>query len=329
MEILVDKKPIDFELEGGETLQEVISALNEWTARGNNVIMDLKLNGDPISLDEALTSSRKVEEIETLEMEMQGIEEMALSSLYEARDYLPRLIAGVDETTDLVKLKEFADGLAWIDKIIAKVGSLLKLDYNKICIDEESIEEKRAKLKEVEGLLGQEIRQENIGGATTVLKEKAESILEDWTAVLPQLIEEIPQKVDPQNLLNRLKEISSRIPAISKQIEKVSVDLQTGNEAEAMQQFQGIIDELSDMIHLLREARGSFDLDYQTIKVKDQTVEERSQELDELLSEIITAFENEDVVMLADLLEYELSPLLSRWEEVIVAITAQVENKIN
>lgn len=172
-------------------------------------------------------------------------------------------------------------------------------------------------------------REEDIEEASVIIKEESKPLLEDWKVLLPKLIEMIvPQKVDSQTILKRLKEVC-QMQDLSKQIEAVSIDLQTGNERKAMEQFQGIIDRLSDMIHLLQEVKISFGLDYRAIQVKDQTVEQRSEELDELLSEIITAFENEDLVMLADLLEYELSPLLSRWEEVIAAITVEVEKKIN
>ncbi len=329
MKILVNQRPIDFEIGVTETLKDVVSLLNKWTAEGNAIIVDLKIDGKSIQLEEAINSPLKIDEIEVLEMELQGVEEMVKEGLEEVENYLPRLIIGIDQIAELSRLKEFVEGLEWLNEVITKAGSLMKWDYNKLCVDEELIEKKRDGLVEIASLLKEKVENKDMEGASTILKDRVKPLLEGWVEALPTLIKKIPKKEDTQALLSKLKGVSSRFPDLSKEIEKISVYLQTGEMTEAMEQFQKTIDELQSMIHLLQEIRIFFDLDYRGIKVKEETIEERCQELDELLSEIITAFENEDIVMLADLLEYELSPLLSRWGEVITAVIAEVEKRIN
>ncbi|HAV43207.1 TPA: hypothetical protein DCX15_04255 [bacterium] len=329
MKILVNQRPIDFEIGVTETLKDVVSLLNKWTAEGNAIIVDLKIDGKSIQLEEAINSPLKIDEIEVLEMELQGVEEMVKEGLEEVENYLPRLIIGIDQIAELSRLKEFVEGLEWLNEVITKAGSLMKWDYNKLCVDEELIEKKRDGLVEIASLLKEKVENKDMEGASTILKDRVKPLLEGWVEALPTLIKKIPKKEDTQALLSKLKGVSSRFPDLSKEIEKISVYLQTGEMTEAMEQFQKTIDELQSMIHLLQEIRIFFDLDYRVIKVKEETIEERCQELDELLSEIITAFENEDIVMLADLLEYELSPLLSRWGEVITAVIAEVEKRIN
>jgi hypothetical protein len=332
MEILVNGKPIEFELEGGETLKEIISSLNEWVYKGGNTITDLKIDGEKVEFDEAARSTRSVDEIKTIEMEIRMPEELALSSMEDAVPYLRRLLDGIDDVKEISKFREFIDGLEWFKEVCKRSESVLKLEYGEIYIDNRSIEARMSEYEEMVGLLRRKVNDKDLSGGRELLKTETKPILEDWIKVVPQMIERIPQEIKDKitglaqtTLLERLNKAIDEIPGISKRLETVSLDLQTGNEHRAMESFQEITEELSDMIHLLQETERNFGLDYRSIRVEDQTVHERALEMDELLSEIITAFENKDIVMLSDLLEYELSPAIQRWKDVLKTIFDQIK----
>lgn len=329
MEIFVNGRPIEFEVNGGETLSEVVSSLNEWAYKGGNTITELIVDGKRLELQDAIASSCKIDEIKRIEMEIRMPEELALSSMEDAVPYIDRLLEGIKGIDDIQKLHRFIDGINWLKEVVKRSEDILRLRYVEIKVDNRSIEERKRELEEVIELLKE--KREDLSNATDLLKKKVGPILEEWRRVIPRLLEEVPHEIRDKvtgraqtTIIDKLDKAMEGIPEISRTLETISLDLQTGNEHRAMESLQRITDELSGMIRLLQEAERIFGLDYRSMKIGDQTIHERSVEMDELLSEMITAFENEDIVMLADLLEYELSPLIMRWREVIEGVVKGV-----
>jgi hypothetical protein len=72
------------------------------------------------------------------------------------------------------------------------------------------------------------------------------------------------------------------------------------DEKEANRHFVKFLESYRDLIQMLRQSEGILKLDFQENLVS----------LEKLSDEIIAAQEKEDWIMLADLLEYELAPLL-------------------
>jgi len=83
-------------------------------------------------------------------------------------------------------------------------------------------------------------------------------------------------------------------------VKKISGLFRMADEKEANKHFIKFLESYRDLIQMLRQSEGILKLDFQ----------EKLVSLEKLSDEIIAAQENADWIMLADLLEYELAPLL-------------------
>ncbi|MDI6795018.1 MAG: hypothetical protein QME81_19475 [bacterium] len=224
MEVKVNGRPLDVELEEENNLGEVLKGLTEWIARQGKGILHARLNGEVFPVMDKKIASMPLEDIHTLELEI--VE----------REILPE---GEEE-------------------MFAPTESL-----------------------------------------------------------------------DASTIIEQLMEIKTHIPDLAGQLESVSISLTTGGQAQAMDLLQGVAKSIDEIITLLKNTRRLFDLDYQLIQIGEQNIEDKIMDLKSLLAEIIITFENNDLVMLSDLLEYELAPMLSGWEEVLTILITEVEKRVN
>ncbi|MEW5768158.1 MAG: hypothetical protein AB1797_11160 [bacterium] len=224
MEIRVNGKPLEVELEAEKTLGEIMDGLTRWVIEQGKVVLHVILNGQTLLAADQEAASIPLEDIKTLELEI--IEKEALSEEDEA------------------------------------------------------------------------------------LFMKAETL-------------------DATTILENMMEMKTRIPDLAAQLEGVSIGLTTGGQAQAMDLLQGVTRSIDEMISLLKDTRRLFDLEYQGIQIGEQSIEDKIMNLKSLLAEIITAFEHNDLVMLSDLLEYELAPMLSSWGEVMDVLITEIEKRVN
>ncbi|MBU0599650.1 hypothetical protein KKD87_00790 [bacterium] len=137
------------------------------------------------------------------------------------------------------------------------------------------------------------------------------------------------KRVATKDLLAELASFKDKLNLLTKDLIDVAVKLQTGNDLKAMEAFQDDITILEDLITLTHNSGRCFNLNYSQIKVNEKTVEEEILALKDLLKEVIMAFENKDMVMLCDLLEYELSPLMEGWLDLIDRLKEETKARLN
>jgi hypothetical protein len=83
------------------------------------------------------------------------------------------------------------------------------------------------------------------------------------------------------------------------------------DEAEALEVYQDLLDVIRDFLGMIGLLRSEFSLG------QDTALEQAVEDLSSLFSEILEVQENEDWVLLADILEYEFTPLVERWRAII------------
>jgi hypothetical protein len=97
----------------------------------------------------------------------------------------------------------------------------------------------------------------------------------------------------------------------------VSELFRVSEESEANEKYAEFVESLRLFWQMVNEVQTILNLDLRTIAFQEGTVEDRVQKLSGLMDQMIKVQEEEDWVMLADLLNYELIPLLQEWKEII------------
>ena len=114
----------------------------------------------------------------------------------------------------------------------------------------------------------------------------------------------------PDNLVVSIKKINDELPAQIKNIEEIAVAFQTGNDREGAQKIELFIDFIYQYVRTCYQVSPVFDIDLSEIVIDGISLLDKNSEIQNFLTEISEVLENNDIISLADILEYEIMPLL-------------------
>jgi hypothetical protein len=119
------------------------------------------------------------------------------------------------------------------------------------------------------------------------------------------------QDLVANNLTNAKEYLEKLVPGFQK-----AADLfRMGNEQEANQYYLQILDGIDWFSQVILTI-----VNAQVDIFKEQNLEERQKNLTNIMAQMLEANQNQDWVLIADLLEYEMTPLYKDWEEVLSKI---------
>lgn len=127
--------------------------------------------------------------------------------------------------------------------------------------------------------------------------------------------------------LETLMDYQDYLPKLSEQFERCAKEFRGGDQRKGFMLFNTSIEFISMFINILDNIRKTFLIDYSTIKCGDKTMMDLNLRMNELAKEILDASEKTDWTQLADLLDYELSPLLYEWMAEIPELMKVVEER--
>ena len=118
--------------------------------------------------------------------------------------------------------------------------------------------------------------------------------------------------------------LKSYLPRFATGTEEIAEYLQKGEDFKAYEQFDDFVTGMEWIMEMLANVARTAELDYRKITYDGRSVQERLNDLLKLVKEIEKTFENRDMVMLSDLLQYEVPPMFNEWlgmsEEIIKEI---------
>jgi hypothetical protein len=114
-----------------------------------------------------------------------------------------------------------------------------------------------------------------------------------------------------KNIANAQDYLNKLIPGI----EKASDLFRTGNEQEANKFFINIIDGMEWFSQVMDSVAKATETESTDIKFVGKSFTDRQGKLVNLTRQMVEANENQDWVLLADLLEYEIQPYYCDWED--------------
>jgi hypothetical protein len=98
--------------------------------------------------------------------------------------------------------------------------------------------------------------------------------------------------------------------------EKISELFRVTDETEANEHYAEYLENLRLFLQMIAQCTQVLHLDLSAIPFQKATVKDEVQKLSGVMDQMLKVQESEDWVMLADLLEYELIPLLRGWESI-------------
>lgn len=154
----------------------------------------------------------------------------------------------------------------------------------------------------------------NLEGIPAEQKEQARSI-----NVISCTIIQLAQEA-VTGALNYLAQLVNPVSQVAKQFS-------TGQIEKAQKNLYILMDGLSTLISLLASLETNFQLEYNRIRINGVSIRGHLQNFRSLVQNLVRAQEQKDNITIADLLEYELTPQLNIWSNILGALRETVEEK--
>ena len=272
MQIFLDEKKIDFQLEKEKTVNDVVKALNRWLLENNFIIQNLKIDNNSHDFtDSDSLKNISVETAEKIEINTISITEFKLAQLDAVQDFFNIVMNNI-KTGD-------TENLFTVLNDYKNIKPLLKSNIDKI-YDSSS-----------EGFIETLIQNRNL---TREQEDKLATFCQNIIVIAESRKYEI---IEPENELESLKNSFERL---SEEIGNVSILLQTGKDKEAMDTVLAFVEFSKKLSRVLN-----------ALEIKhNMPIEENLSEFNTVLTSLCNALENSDSVLVGDLLEYEIVPLI-------------------
>lgn len=318
MEIYVNDHKLDVNLENERTMGDVFQGVSKWVETNGKYIVSCFADGRDFGIQEMggldYANFRRMDFIigEELDVLVSGLEE-----LDRYVDNIGNTLVGRDSLTE-GEARDLAEGMIWIDSIITSAKKLLKLRLDTI--------RPMGKGKNVEEIL------DSLHARVTHLEtvESLESFLEDLRD-LKLFILDLRNRtaildLDKEKLLEIVKEYSENMAAIQRDFISVNEHFQAGRDPKATEILTHSINRLNTLLTALISLKNTHpDLKIESIRVGEEELSQFNQNLNEVLLQIVTALENQDIVSAGDILEYELPDYLERFQPFLNQIIEKIE----
>jgi hypothetical protein len=127
--------------------------------------------------------------------------------------------------------------------------------------------------------------------------------------------------------IETLMDYQDYLPKLSEQLERCAKEFRGGDSRKAFALFGSSVEFIAAFIEILDYIRKTFLIDYATIQCGDKTMMALNLRMHELSAEILQSSEKTDWPHLADLLDYEMSPLLYEWMAEIPELIKIIEER--
>lgn len=120
--------------------------------------------------------------------------------------------------------------------------------------------------------------------------------------------------------INALESIGEYLDELAGMVIKSSGRFRSSNETEANTHFVGCIDGLQTFVGIIDKIRTLNGLDFAKITYESKPVSDREEALLKTLNSIHETQTRKDWVSLADILEFELAPLIMEWKSILATV---------
>ncbi len=326
MELLIEGEKINYSIENEKNVKDIVNALSDWLNENNRMIKSLSIDGAEIQItDEENLIEKQIDDVQKLEINLITPVEIAYNSLYELKQYVTRFVENIENTSDennLIENKQLMlEGINWVLEIIDNSCQILHIEEGKVFYGTNSLYEikQKIKLKFLEINKKKYDNQNYIGLLNEIASDL--KILNNLIPILwnnAQYVMYVNKEIYEKQLVEqKIEEIENVLNNFLPLTEEIGTFFQTGNDKVGLDNVNKILGVLENLIFFLNSMERILKIDYKTLEYEGEPVENKNKELFELIDELYNAFKDKDLVLLSDLLEYELGEKFTEYKEIV------------
>lgn len=329
MEVRINDYPVEIMLENEKNAREVVKSITDWINEKNLIFLGVDIDGN--YHDAAEVPPVPVENIKLINCLVQSRADVVYETVNEGIAYCDRVLGFLqhsgDEGIDADELGDLISGMEWLQEVFSTIAALLKIDLDKVGFRDEKVStyiEKLGALKhKIVTFMSQMKDQDNIDIEESLFYNLREIF--GVFLVSEEMKRLIIDSIDsPDVLLASLKEIKDMLPQQLELLEEIAAAYQTGNDPEGVDKLFRFIDFLFTYTRTCYQVSPVFGVDLKEIVIDGISLEEKNRELQTLMNETMDIMESNDMISLADILEYEIKESLENVDKYIDLLLEQV-----
>ena len=292
MVLKVNGEKLDFTLENEKNALDVVNSTVKAVHNEDALVATVLIDGKYYALEDEALAGMKVDEIGEIDIELSSREELSTDLLVECKGMLKNIAADLRQN-GYAHTVQFQELFNWISGTIQAIGSVTRMN----------LAESRlllSTMKQITDYLNSEEKNEDkipsLASIVENLVDYIEAIRLKITADFDITGDQLEKEIE--KCLTLLPEISSAF--------------QMGKDREALGKINQVISVIELCSFYLQKNLGSF-----TGEEREE-VDEFYKDINSLLNQIVEAFENGDVVLLGDLMEYELPDKLEHYRSLVL-----------
>ncbi len=111
-------------------------------------------------------------------------------------------------------------------------------------------------------------------------------------------------------------------------IVKTTDEIRWGNSVSGFNNFSEYLKGLTTFVQIMEKISEFLKIDYSNILYKDKSIQFYFNELEKILSAVLSNQVEQDYIMLADIVEFELKPNIETWKDILEDMKAKINNSI-
>lgn len=322
MEIQINNYPIEIELEDEKTIKDVVNSISEWANVRELIFIGVDIDGNYYGLEEVPELS--IEGVSVLNCLVQSRADIVYETLNEAIIYCDRVIDYMVEIkkdgADADELEDLVSGIEWLQEVFSTVSHLLSMDMSEINFRDKNVNYYVNLLTEMKRTINAFLAENQEKGISQLDDALFHNLKEIYAIfmVSEEMKRLITESIDsPDTLIVSLKDIRTVLPEQVKNLEETAVAYQTGKDDEAAEKLFQFIDFMFDFTRTCYQIAPVFNIDLREIVIDDVSLDSKNRELQSLLHDTLEVMENNDMISLADILEYEIMESINNIDKYI------------
>ncbi len=326
MQVMINDCPVDFDVGTGENVSDIVDAVSGWSRERNLIFYELYIDENLFAVDKL--PDVRLDRIKMINCIVQSKADIVFSSIDEASRYCDRVAVFIHQAMDAGECsgKDTADmlsGVSWLVEVLSKTMSLLGVEDGAIRHKDHDVAYYMSALEKFMDLLRE------FNGApvpASVLSAHREMFSDIKFIFKIFLLSDamkslIVQSIDsPDVLIAALAKTKEDLPDQLMNIRDAAIAYQTGRDPEGAERLNNFVDFIYRYHRTCYQVVPMFRIELTEVEVDGLTLEQKNRILRDLLSELITVMENNDIISLSDTLEYEIMPALGNLDKYIDAL---------
>ncbi len=334
MEVFINDEKLDLQLENEKSIKDVIEGINTWLFKNSKVIDKIVVDGKIHTQEIEDLDKYVIQDVDRLELTVIDIKELVHHSLIETKNYLEEISKYIQLKDEFMEsdIERIALGIHWTLNILNRTNKIYNYD-NTFSSQDFNFSQAYETLEKIKNNFDHLMDIKEFHQLNHLIKKELFQSISEWYVYLEKIISKNLEIVDISSLREKISQqiykIITKVPDMQKLIEMIVADLQTGHQKEAMTNLQIIVGTLESIIALLQLIKSTFLLDYSNLNYENKPIEEFNKKMNDVLKEMLNAINIKDIVLITDLLTYELNPSLELYSGILKLIAKELNIEIN